>query len=282
MTTTWTTLVEAGALAAALDRDDLVVIDCRFSLAAPDAGEAAYRSSHIPGALYAHLDRDLSDHRKQGGGRHPWPDAADFSQRLRDWGISARHQVVAYDDGDGAHAARFWFLLRALGHERVAVLDGGWARWTALGLPTQAMVRDASHVSRMEGFDDHRLLDAAQVQEHLGRGGLLVDARATERFRGDVEPIDRVAGHVPGAVNRPYADNLIDGRFKSSSRLAEEFRALLGTHAAGDVAVMCGSGVTACHHLLAMEHAGLQGAKLFTGSWSGWVEDPLRPVATGA
>ena len=120
------------------------------------------------------------------------------------------------------------------------------------------------------------------MQAHLAHGGLLVDARAAERFRGDVEPIDRVAGHVPGAVNRPYADNLVDGRFKSPSQLAEEFRALLGTHAAGDVAVMCGSGVTACHHLLAMEHAGLRGAKLFTGSWSGWIEDPLRPIATGA
>lgn len=281
MTTTWTTLVEAGALAAALERDDLVVVDCRFSLAAPDAGEAAYRSSHIPGALYAHLDRDLSDHRKQGGGRHPWPDASDFSQRLGDWGISARHQVVAYDDGDGAHAARFWFLLRALGHERVAVLDGGWARWTALGLPTQAVLRDASRVPRAADFDDSRLLDATQVQGHLAHGGLLVDARAAERFHGDIEPIDRVAGHVPGAVNRPYADNLVDGRFKSSSRLAEEFQALLGTHAAGDVVVMCGSGVTACHHLLAMEHAGLLGAKLFTGSWSGWIEDPLRPVVIG-
>ena len=279
---TWTTLVEAEALAAGLDSDDLVVVDCRFSLAAPEAGEAAYRVSHIPGARYAHLDRDLSDHRKRGEGRHPWPDAEDFTARLGGWGISAAHQVVAYDDGDGAHAARLWFLLRAFGHQRVAVLDGGWARWTALGLPTQAVISDVVRISRTGRFDDSRLLDAGQVQAHLARGGVLVDARAAGRFRGDVEPIDRVAGHVPGAINRPYADNLADGRFKPPSRLAEEFDPLLGAHAAGDVVVMCGSGVTACHHLLAMEHAGRRGARLFTGSWSGWIEDPQRPVATGS
>lgn len=278
----WTTLVDAETLAAALDREDLAVVDCRFSLAAPEAGEAAYRASHIPGALYAHLDRDLSDHRRRDGGRHPWPDAEGFGALLGDWGISPAHQVLAYDDGDGAHAARLWFLLRALGHGRVAVLDGGWARWTALGLPVQTGVRDVAPVSRSVHFDDDRLLDATQVQAHLAHGGQLVDARAAGRFRGDVEPIDRVAGHVPGAVNRPYADNLADGQFKPARQLEEEFRALLGTHAADDVVAMCGSGVTACHHLLAMEHAGLHGAKLFTGSWSGWIEDPQRPVATGA
>jgi thiosulfate/3-mercaptopyruvate sulfurtransferase len=137
-------------------------------------------------------------------------------------------------------------------------------------------------VTRQVRFDDSRLLDAAQVQAHLARGGMLVDARAAERFRGDVEPIDRVAGHVPGAVNRPYANNLADGVFKPASRLAEEFDALLGTHAANDVVAMCGSGVTACHHLLAMEHAGRGGAKLFTGSWSGWIEDTRRPIASGS
>ena len=278
---TWTTLVEAEALAAGLDSDDLVVVDCRFSLAAPEAGEAAYRVSHIPGARYAHLDRDLSDHRKRGEGRHPWPDAEDFTARLGGWGISAAHQVVAYDDGDGAHAARLWFLLRALGHERVAVLDGGWARWTALGLPTQTGVRDVMRVARDGRFDDSRLLDAPEVQAHLERGGMLVDARARGRFLGEAEPIDRLAGHVPGAINRPYADNLVEGRFKPRDRLALEFGELLGRHDAADVVAMCGSGVTACHHLLAMEHAGLPGAKLFTGSWSGWIEDPARPVATG-
>jgi thiosulfate/3-mercaptopyruvate sulfurtransferase len=282
MTTPWTTLIDAQTVAGALDREDLVVLDCRFSLAAPEAGPAAYAASHLPGALYAHLDRDLSDHRKRGGGRHPWPDAADFNARLGDWGITADHQAVAYDDGDGAHAARLWFLLRAIGHRRAAVLDGGWKRWTDLGLPTQTGAGDVMRVARTGDFDDSRLLDAAQVQAHLARGGMLVDARAGERFRGEVEPIDRVAGHVPGAVNRPYAENLVDGRFKPREQLAREFGALLGAHPASDVVAMCGSGVTACHHLLAMEHAGLPGAKLFTGSWSGWIEDPQRPVATGA
>ena len=281
MTTPWTTLVDAGTLAGALDRDDLVILDCRFSLAAPEAGPAAYAASHLPGALYAHLDRDLSDHRKRGAGRHPWPDAADFNARLGDWGITRAHQVVAYDDGDGAHAARLWFLLHALGHEHAAVLDGGWARWTALGLPTQTGMREVTRVARDGRFDDSRLLDASRVQAHLARGGMLLDARARERFRGDAEPIDRVAGHVPGAVNRPYADNLAEGRFKPRDRLALEFGELLGMRDPADVVAMCGSGVTACHHLLAMEHAGLRGAKLFTGSWSGWIEDPARPVATG-
>lgn len=277
----WTTLVQAETLATALDRDDLVVVDCRFSLAAPDAGETAYRAAHIPGARYAHLDRDLSDHRKAGQGRHPWPEADDFVARLRAWGVTARHQVVAYDDGDGAIAARLWFLLRALGHERAAVLDGGWARWNALGMPTQAgMVEPVAAAYEPTAFDQALLLDASQVQAHVAREGLLVDARAAERFRGEIEPIDRVAGHVPGAVNRPYANNLVEGRFKPASQLADEFRALLGMHAPGEVVAMCGSGVTACHHLLAMQHAGLPGAKLFTGSWSGWIEDPQHPIAT--
>lgn len=278
----WTTLVDAQALAAALGRDDLVVLDCRFSLADADAGEAAWREAHVPGARHAHLDRDLSGPHRADAGRHPWPDAAGFTATLGRWGISPDHQVVAYDAGDGAFAARLWFLLRTLGHARVAVLDGGWARWTALGLPTESDVpMEEPPGTYRARFDTARLLDATQVQAHLRRGGLLVDARGAERFRGEVELIDRRAGHVPGAVNRPYADNLVDGRFKPAPQLAAEFRALLGAHAPGDAVAMCGSGVTACHHLLAMEHAGLRGAKLFTGSWSGWIEDDARPIATG-
>src|SRR5690606_1340959 len=179
------------------------------------------------------------------------------SARLGDWGVTAAHQVVAYDDGDGAFAARLWFLLRAFGHERAAVLDGGWARWTALGLPTRTGVQEVARVARSGRFDDSRLLDADQVQAHLDGSGLLVDARARERFRGDAEPIDRVAGHVPGAVNRPYADNLVDGLFKPREQLAREFRDLLGTRAPNDVVAMCVSGVTACLLLLAMENDGL-------------------------
>jgi thiosulfate/3-mercaptopyruvate sulfurtransferase len=278
----WTTLVQAEALADALGRSDLAIVDCRFSLADTAAGERAYRESHIPGAVYAHLDRDLSDHRKQGQGRHPWPDAADFTARLGRWGISPGAQVVAYDDGDGMHAARLWFLLRTLGHVHVAVLDGGLARWKALGLPLDDAMPSPRPVRYEAVFDAGRLLDAGQVQARLDAGDLLFDVRAGARFRGEVEPLDPVAGHVPGARNRPYVDNLVDGRFKPGQQLAREFRDALEGRAATQVIAMCGSGVTACHHLLAMEHAGLHGAKLFTGSWSGWISDPSRPVAVGS
>ena len=196
-------------------------------------------------------------------------------------GIRPGDQVVAYDAGDGAYAARLWFLLRALGHEKVAVLDGGWLRWTALSLPVETHVRKPMPARYEGAFDGARLLDAVQVQQALADGALLVDARAADRFRGENEMIDRVAGHVPGAVSRPFASNLVDGRFKPPGQLADEFRALLGTHAPAEVVVMCGSGVTACHHLLAMERAGMKGSRLFTGSWSGWIADPARPVATG-
>ena len=278
----WTTLVSAEHLAAQLGREDLIVIDARAGLADPDAGEAAYAQAHIPGARYAHLDRDLSDHRKRNAGRHPWPDAADFTAVLQRWGVTPEHQVVAYDHGDGAlAAARVWALLRLLGHRRVAVPDGGWQRWSALGLPSDAE-RPVPTPSRYPGsFDQRRLLDADAVRAHLDAGKLLIDARAAERFRGEVEPLDRVAGHVPGARNLPYAQNLRDGRFKPGDELAQGFAAVMGDYAPEHTAVMCGSGVTACHHLLAMEHAGLQGAGLFMGSWSGWIDDPARPIATG-
>lgn len=277
----WTTLVQPDILALALSRGDLVIVDCRFSLADPTAGEQAWRRSHIPGAVYAHLERDLSDMRRTGEGRHPWPQCDAFLQRLQQWGISPSTQVVAYDDGDGAIAARLWFLLRVLGHEKVAVLDGGLARWVALGLPTSSTLQSPRPARYAGTFDMTRLLDAPAVEAHLAAGGLLIDARAPERFRGEQEPLDRVAGHVPGALNRPYTQNLHNGQFKSAMQLAAEFRELLGGHTPDQVVCMCGSGVTACHNLLAMERAGLRGAKLFTGSWSGWITDPARPVATG-
>ncbi|MFN7184441.1 MAG: sulfurtransferase [Thermomonas haemolytica] len=277
----WTTVVQPDILAMALNRGDLVVVDCRFSLADPAAGEQAWRRSHIPGAVYAHLERDLSDMRRKGEGRHPWPECEAFLQRLQQWGISPATQVVAYDDGDGAIAARLWFLLRVLGHEKVAVLDGGLSRWVALGLPASSALPQPQPARYAGQFDTRRLLDAKAVEAHLAAGGLLVDARAPERFRGEQEPLDRVAGHVPGAINRPYAQNLHNGQFKSAMQLAAEFRDLLGGRDPSEVVAMCGSGVTACHNLLAMERAGLRGARLFTGSWSGWITDPARPVATG-
>lgn len=277
----WTTLVQAETLAIALARSDVVVVDCRFSLVDPNAGESAYRESHLPGAVYAHLDRDLAAPGQPGAGRHPWPEVDRFRARLEQWGITADSQVVAYDDGDGAYAARLWFMLRVFGHEKAAVLDGGWKRWTSLGLPTETFVSRRLPTSYRGGFDRSRLMDAEGVQAHLDAGGLLLDARAPERFRGEQEPLDRVAGHVPGATNRPFADNLSGGRFKPPAQLADEYRALMQGRPADEVAVMCGSGVTACHLLLAMERAGLKGAKLYTGSWSGWIGDPSRPVAIG-
>ncbi len=279
----WTTLVQADILSVALERPDLVIVDCRFSLLDPNLGEQSWRRSHIPGAAYAHLERDLSDMSRKGEGRHPWPDAETFCAKLGRWDIAPGSQVVAYDDADGAYAARLWFLLRMLGHEKVAVLDGGWKRWTSLGLPASSLPRESAGQYYSATFDGARLLDADAVEAHLAADGVLIDARAAARFRGEEEPLDRVAGHVPGAVNRPYAQNMgADGRFKTAMQLADEYRALLAGRDPSEVVAMCGSGVTACHNLLAMERAGLRGAKLFTGSWSGWLADQRRPVATGA
>jgi thiosulfate/3-mercaptopyruvate sulfurtransferase len=285
----WNTLVEARELAARLGDPGLRIVDARFVLAgaAPDAGEIAYREAHLPGALYVHLDRDLSDHRKPAShGRHPLPEAADFVATLARLGIGPQHQVVVYDAGDAAMAAaRFWWLLRLLGHERVAVLDGGWAHWTRLGLPVS---QDVSPPPAPAGvfaprFDAGMVASSAEVAGRLGEApGWILDARAPERFRGDVEPLDRVAGHIPGARNRPFSENLRDGRFKPPGELRAEFAPLLGARAASEVLLNCGSGVTACQNLLAMEHAGLHGARVYTGSWSGWISDPSRPVKKGS
>ncbi len=275
-------LVSAADLAASLDDPALRLLDCRFSLADPSVGEAAWREDHIPGALYAHLDRDLSGPHAPGAGRHPWPQTAAFAAWLGRVGVTPETRVVAYDAGDGAYAARLWWLLRSFGHARVAVLDGGLAAWTAAGLPLDAAMPTVAPVAPYPGrFDTARLLDPAAVAARVAAGDLLVDVRGAERFRGEVEPIDRVAGHVPGARNRPYPSNLRDGRFKPAAELAAEFDALLDGRAPSASIAMCGSGVTACHHLLAMAHAGRDGAALFTGSWSGWIEDPDRPIATG-
>ena len=284
----WTTLVQAEALAEALGDARLVVIDCRFSLADTAQGERDYRSAHVPGARYAHLDHDLSrPSADPTDGRHPWPGVDAFAATLARWGVGPDSQVVAYDGSDGSIAARLWSLVRSHGHGRVAVLDGGWARWVALGLPVEsgADLQESREPPRPRSLPRgvsplQRLLRADEVQAHLDAGGLLVDARAAPRFRGEVEPLDRVAGHVPGAVNRPFADNLqADGRFKPAAELAREFRALLGDREPGNLVAMCGSGVTACHHLLAMAHAGLPVGRLYAGSWSGWIGDPQRPVA---
>jgi thiosulfate/3-mercaptopyruvate sulfurtransferase len=279
----WRTLVSAADLHAQLASPELAVVDCRFDLRDPGAGERAFATSHIAGAVYAHLDRDLSDLTRAGRGRHPLPEADAFCATLSRWGITPRHQVVAYDAGDGAHAARLWWMLRMLGHERTAVLDGGLAGWvtSGYGLDTSPpRPRSGKYSAR---FDVRAMASTAVVAARLASGnGVLLDARSAERFRGEVEPIDPVAGHIPGAANRHFASNLAaDGRFKPPGALAEEFRSLLGETPAGDVLLMCGSGVTACHNLLAMEHAGLRGARVYAGSWSEWISDRSRPVARG-
>ena len=282
----WTTLVSPEAVAETLGDPSLRLVDARFVLAGadPQAGERAWRESHLPGAGYVHLDRDLSDLRKPvSEGRHPLPDAAGFRAVLERLGIAPTDQVVVYDAGDGAMAAaRFWWLMKLLGHARVAVLDGGYAAWTALGLPVTDDAPAPVRSVYPGDFDRRLVADTAQVQQRLAANDVvLLDARAPERFRGDVEPLDRVAGHVPGARNRPLSMNLAHGRFRPADELRAEFLSLLDGAAPADVLLQCGSGVTACHNLLAMEHAGLHGARVYAPSWSGWISDPSRPVATG-
>ncbi len=274
-------LIDAETLAQHLRDDDLRIFDCRFALNDTAAGETAWRQAHLPGAQYAHLDRDLSGPHAPGAGRHPWPEANAFTAWLGRCGVAPEHRVVAYDAGDGAFAARLWWLLRSLGHREVAVLDGGFARWTALGLPVDAESPARPPTVYAADFEVAGRVRAEALPARLAAGDVLIDARAPERFRGEIEPIDRIAGHVPGAVNRPYAANLRDGRFRPAPELAAEFSALLDGRSPARAIAMCGSGVTACHHLLAMAHAGLPGARLFAGSWSGWIEDAGRPVATG-
>lgn len=279
----WDTLIDAPTLAGALGRADLRIVDTRFALNAPDWGREEYFRSHIPGSRYADLNKDLSDLGRSGEGRHPLPQWALFAVKLGLWGIHPGVQVVVYDAGDGSMAAaRLWWLLRVLGHRAVAVLDGGLAGWRAAGLPESGQAPMIEDVGAYPSEPD--LAAIADADEVLARletpAGWLLDARAPERFAGAVEPIDPVAGHVPGAVNRPFATNLAEGRFKPADRLRAELEAVLDGRAPQDLVLMCGSGVTACHLLLALETAGLHGARVYAGSWSGWISDPARPVLT--
>ena len=281
----WTTLVQADALGATLDSPALRIVDARFALMDPAAGRMAYAESHLPGAVHADLNEDLSDLSRSGLGRHPLPDDDAFARRLGEWGIGPEHQVVVYDAGDGSMAAaRFWWMLKLLGHRRVAVLDGGLAAWRGQGLPETADLSTPPPLAAYPArFDTRRIADAEEVQQRLDEdSGWLFDARAPERFRGEVEPIDPVAGHVPGALNRPFGANLRDGKFKPAAELHAELAPMLAGRRPDDLVLMCGSGVTACHLLLAFEHAGLPGARVYAGSWSGWITDPARPVERGA
>lgn len=281
---TVTPLISASELAALLPGGEVLVVDCRFELSDPGKGERDHQAAHVPGAVYAHLDRDLSDHTRQGQGRHPLPDAARFAATLSRWGWRPGRRVVTYDAAGGAlAAARLWWMLRLTGERAAQVLDGGWGAWLAAGLAQEAGTVTAAASAVEVQFDAAALVGYDELQRHLAaRDICLLDARGPSRFRGDEEPLDRVGGHIPGARNRPFADNLDgNGRFKPADQLRREFTALLGPHAAGAVVHSCGSGVTACHNLLAMEYAGLTGSRVFAPSWSGWISDPARPVATG-
>jgi thiosulfate/3-mercaptopyruvate sulfurtransferase len=277
------TLVTAEDLAAHVADPGWIVFDCRHDLADTGKGERAYRESHIPGARFAHLDRDLSGLKTGRNGRHPLPEPPAFAAWLGRMGIDATKQVVAYDDAGGAFAARLWWMLRWMGHRSVAVLDGGWDAWRRSRLPTSPEVPIPSPLQFEGRPDPSMIIDAATLQTHLDSGVLrLIDARSPDRFRGENETIDPVAGHIPGARNRFFKDNLdAEGRFRSGEQLREAFDSIAAGGPASEIINQCGSGVTACHNLLALEIAGLAGARLYPGSWSEWCSDPLRPVETG-
>jgi thiosulfate/3-mercaptopyruvate sulfurtransferase len=280
----WRTLVRAEELARRLDDPRVRVFDCRFDLMQPQAGAERYLGSHLPGAVFADLNRDLSSPPTPASGRHPLPDPQVFAAWLRASGVESDSQVVAYDDATGMFASRLWWMLRWLGHAEVAVLDGGFRRWKELGLPLATTVPEvragaftAEPRPELAVDGDAVLMSAADPQQRV------IDARAGERYRGEVEPIDPVAGHVPGARNHPSSSLLgADGLFLPIDELRVSLlRSLDGVPPERSIAY-CGSGVTACHVLLAMEHAGLHGGRLYPGSWSEWSRNPARPIATGA
>lgn len=284
-----TTLIEPAALAAHLADPDWAIVACRFDLARPEWGALAWAAGHIPNALYAHLDRDLSGVRTALTGRHPLPAIAALAATFGRWGIDKEVQVVAYDQDAGTYAARLWWLLRWLGHHQVAVLNGGLAAWERAGLPldTAATVRAPRRFTAAPAAG--LVVTTAALAQALAAGALtrgeltLIDARSAERFAGQNETLDPVAGHIPGARNHPFAGNLdAHGRFPSAPELRRSWADTLRGRPAQTLIAMCGSGVTACHNLLALEAAGLGGARLYAGSWSEWIRDPARPVARGA
>ncbi len=279
----FTTLVSTDQLAEHLDDPNWVVFDCRFTLTDTEAGRRAYAQGHIPGARYAHLDEDLSSPVTPTTGRHPLPDPASLADRLGRWGVGSDTQVVVYDDSFGAMAVRMWWLLRWLGHDAVALLDGGYPKWTREKRPVTAdlpAIRPAVFAPQLH---DEMWVDATEVARATqAEDRLVIDARPDQRFSGESEPLDKVAGHIPGSINWPFEENLdMDGTLLPADELRSAYQVLLKDTPPEQVIHTCGSGVTACHNLLAMEVAGLSGAKLYPGSWSEWITDPSRPVAKG-
>ena len=284
-----TTIVSTDELAAHLDDPQWAIVDCRFDLANPARGRREYLAAHIPGAVYADLDGDLSSPVVPGEtGRHPLPSLNEFGARVGGWGIDANVQVVAYDDAGGLYAGRLWWLLRLLGHPGVALLDGDWRAWQREARPVQGgetqrpartFVADAVAGRTLAGA-----VDAEAIAAQVTTGSfLLLDARGADRYRGENETIDPVAGHIPGAHSAPFAANLsADGHWLDAEAMRTRYATLLAGAPPAQVVAYCGSGVSACHTLLAMEIAGLPGARLYPGSWSQWITDPARPLATGA
>ncbi len=257
------------------------VFDCRHDLGKPELGEQQYRASHLPGAAFAHLDKNLSAPKTGTNGRHPLPDPKDFIAWLGKQGLKPTDQVVAYDGGPGSMAARLWWMLRWVGHDAVAVLDGGYGKWMKECRPVTAGPPAYPATTYPGRVRAELAVDVAYVQEHLKEISL-VDGRAPARWRGEAEPIDPVAGRIPGSLNRFSNDNLTpDGTFKQPDVLKQEFLSVLGTRKLAAIVNSCGSGVAACHNLLAMEVAGLKGARLYAGSWSEWIADPKRPRERG-
>ena len=279
----YSTLISTSELAKHLHDPNWIIFDCRFSLADAEAGHRAYRQGHIEGARYADLNKDLSSAVKSYTGRHPLPNFSELANKLGVWGANNRSQIVVYDDASGAFAGRMWWLLRCMGHTQVAVLDGGIKHWQKLGLPQTTALPKISASQFRSYIDNQQWLSAQQVEKGLASRSLtLIDARTPERFNGLQEPIDPIAGHVPKALNRPFQLNLdAQGLFLPAAQLRQQFNALSANCPAEHIVHMCGSGVTGCHNLLAMEVAGLSGSKLYAGSWSEWIANKNRPVATG-
>ena len=277
------TLISTAALALHLDDPAYVIVDCRAKLDDLDWGTREHLSAHIPGAVHADLTRDLSGPKTGTNGRHPLPDPAVLAQTFGRFGIASGVQVVAYDQENGMFASRLWWMLRWLGHDAVAVLDGGFKKWIAEGRPVQSGDMQPT-ARRFQGAPRPEMtVDVNDVAAHLNAAGpRLIDARAPERYRGDTEPIDKVGGHIPGARNHFFQWNLDDaGLFRTPEDLRAKIASSVGDVPADRIVCYCGSGVTACHNLLAFEHAGLKGAKLFAGSWSEWSSDPSRPIEKG-
>jgi len=274
------TLVTTEDLAAHLDDPNWIILDCRFTLTDSEAGRQAYAKAHIPGARYGHLDDDLAAPVTEATGRHPLPDPHVLTEKLCAWGIGVNKQVVVYDDSFGAMASRLWWMMRWLGHPGVALLDGGYPKWLREKRPVDADL-PTPHRADCACLPEPSQIVGANEILHASRTGdaLIIDARPDRRFSGEFEPLDRVAGHVPGAINYPFDENLdVDGTFMPPEALRENYQALLKGKPAWQVLHMCGSG---CHNILAMEIAGLPGSRLYPGSWSEWISDPARPVATG-